>query len=83
MRRKRNLEDFKINDGTIKVRYRVNKHKHITPALQTKENDGIERSNHTPSNAYNRLDSDKVTYVTGAHVLRKAKKKKKTKKRFY
>ena len=66
--------NYNINDRWINTRYRRNKKKHITPALETKENKGIVRNNHEESNEYIKLDSNKILHYTSIDQLRHAKK---------
>lgn len=75
------LTRFQINENWINTRYRRSKKKHVTPALETKENGGIVRNNLTEeTNDYIKLDSDKVLRYTSYHEQQRARQPKKQKK---
>ena len=66
--------DYNINDRWINTRYRRNKKKHLTPALETKESKGIIRNNHEEPNDLIKLDMEKIKHYTSTSELRHAKK---------
>jgi hypothetical protein len=78
------LTKYQINENWIRTRYRRSKKKHVTPALETKENGGIIRNNLTEeTNDYQRLDSDKVLGYTSYYEMQRARHPKKKKRRRY
>ncbi len=78
------LTRFEMNENWLNTRYRRNKKKHITPALETKETRGIARNNlEEETLIYHRLDSDTRRGYTSYYAMKSLTRTKKNKKRHY
>lgn len=76
--KKYTLEDYKINGYWLNTRSKHYK-KHITPALETKEANGITRNNNSISNEYIKTNSDKYAMFAMYQPKRKVRTKKRHK----
>jgi len=72
-------KNAKVNQYWLNTRSKHYK-KHITPALETKETNGIDRNNNATSNEYIKTNSDKYAMFPVNQPKAKAKSKK---RRYY